>query len=77
LSAHRAVFAEAAADAEASAKSFSAFFWGSERLNRFARRSVLSAGAALLLQIALIILVSSHVPRARRRHRKGQNDKEN
>jgi hypothetical protein len=32
------------------------------RLSRFARRSVLSAGVALLLQIALIILVSNHVP---------------
>jgi hypothetical protein len=50
------------ASAEASAKSFSAAFWGSERLSRFARRSVLAAGVAVLLQVALINLVSSHVP---------------
>ena len=62
LSAHSDVFAEASADAEASLKSFSAVFWGSVRLSRFARRSVLGAGVTLLLQIALIILVSSHVP---------------
>jgi hypothetical protein len=62
LSAHSDVFAEASADTEASLKSFSAAFWRSVRLSRFARRSVLAAGVALLLQIALIILVSSHVP---------------
>ena len=40
-------FAEASADAEV--KSSSAAFWSSVRLSRFAKRSVLAAGVALLL----------------------------
>jgi hypothetical protein len=62
LSAHSDALAEASADAEASLKSFSAAFWGSVRLSRFAKRPVSAAGVALLLQIAAIILFSSHVP---------------
>jgi hypothetical protein len=46
LSAHSDVFAEASADTEASVKSFSAAFWGSVRLSRFAKRSVLAASVA-------------------------------
>jgi hypothetical protein len=49
-----------AADADASAKSFSAVFCASVSLSRFASRSASSAGPALLLQIDEIIRVSSH-----------------
>jgi hypothetical protein len=77
LSVPSAVVAEAAADEDASVKSFSAAFWGSVSLSRFARRSVLSAGIALLLQIAPITFVSSQVLLSARRHRRdGQNAKE-
>jgi hypothetical protein len=53
LSAHSDVLAEVSAEAEASLKSLSATFCGSVSLSRFAKRSVLAAGVALLLQIAL------------------------
>src|SRR5580698_8023661 len=57
---HKAVLADVALATEASCRSLSAAFCTSVRLRRFAKRSKLSLGGALLSHIPSIILDASH-----------------
>jgi hypothetical protein len=78
LSAHSDVFAKASADAEASAKSFSAAFLGIGEIKPL--RQAISVGSGRRFAAANRPNQSRLKPRAlsaRRRRRKGQNGKEN